>query len=89
MAAADKVMSNAKDKKAIYELGFETCVTNLLKNVGTPIDISPMKMKNSEFTMKKFSKVDKDKKLELTGVTATMNEDFLTAVGDGDFYATF
>ena len=64
-------------------------MTNLLKNVGTLADISPMKMANSEFTMKKFTKADKDEKLELTGVTATMNEDFMTAVGDGDFYATF
>ena len=55
-----------------------------------------MVMANSEFTMKKFTKADTDKTIELTGVTATMNADFMAAIKTDNyfkfsetFYATF
>ena len=80
-------MTTASDSKAIYNLGFSTCLTNLLKK-DTIEDISPMVLTNSEFTLRKFSTADGEKLIELTGITVTANEDFMTAVGDGEYYAT-
>ena len=81
-------MTTSSDPKKIYDLGFSTCLTNLLKK-DTIEDISPMKLTNSEFTLKKFSTTDEEKTLELTDITATTNKDFMTAVGTGDYYAKF
>ena len=80
-------MTIATDKKAIYELGFSTCVINLLKNVAPISDISLMKMTNSEFIMQKFTKADINKTFELTEVSIKANEDFMSKVGDDTVYA--
>ena len=81
-------MTTATDKKAIYELGFSTCLTNLLKNVESASSISPMTFTNSEFMMSKFTSADVNSTLELTGVSITVNDEFMATVGDGTFYAT-
>ena len=43
-------MSTAYDFKAIYDIGFSTCLKNLLKKDKIE-DINPMNLTNSEFTM--------------------------------------
>ena len=81
-------MTTSSNSKKIYDLGFSTCLTNLLKK-DTIKDISPMKLTNSELTVKKFSTTDGEKTLGLTDITATANADFMTAVGTGNYYVKF
>ena len=81
-------MSTASDPKAIYEAGFSTCLESLLKKDDVE-DILPMKLTNSMYTMRKFSKTDGEKQLELDGISVTANQDFMDAMdGDGNYYAS-
>ena len=47
-----------------------------------------MTLTNSEFALKKFTKDDVNKTLDLTGVSITANDAFMTAVGSGTYYAS-
>lgn len=62
-------MTINSDSKEIYQLGFQTCVINLLKKGSTISEISTMKLTNSEFTVIKFTEFFVNKTFELNGIT--------------------
>ena len=47
-----------------------------------------MQLTNSELTMVKFSNSDIDKTIELTDISITMNDDLLSSIGEGEYYAS-
>lgn len=47
-----------------------------------------MRFTNSEFTMQKFTNADINKIIQLTGVSITMNVDFMETINKGNYFAT-
>ena len=53
-------MTTASDSKEIYEIGFKTCLKNLLKKDDIE-EVLPMKLTNSQLSMIKIVKSEGEK----------------------------
>ena len=72
-------MTTASNSKEIYEIGFKTCLKNLLKKDDIE-EVLEMKLTNSQLAMIKIVKSEGEKDIELTGIKVSLNENFLDSL---------
>jgi len=65
-------MPTATDKKGIYDLGFNTCLKNLLKK-STVTNIPLLSFANGELSMKTVAKTEVDAALDLSDIKVVLN----------------